>query len=129
MHLLRSLAAFILAHLLAASAIGLTVYPWPECILYGLPIGLMFSVVGFPYLVIEIPAAILIYYSITHCKISSVRIILFIALTTLGSYVGLTIAPKEGDNIIYPLGFLLAGFIFSFTISTYGIISKRKGWT
>ena len=129
MHLLRSLFVFLVAHLLAACAVGFAATPWPECLLFfGLPMGIFFSIAGWPYLVIEFPSFILIYYSITRCKTYSVRIILFFALIILGSYVGFTIALKAGDDKIYPFGFLSAGFIFTLTIATYGIISKRKGW-
>lgn len=120
-------AAVLVGHFLAAQAVGLSAYSWPDCLLLGIPTGVFFALGGFPYLILELPTAAVIYWAFYCCRIASTRVLIAIVSSTLGSAIGYVVAPRVGEGgRLYHEGYAVAGFVFAVTILIAAYLTSPK---
>ena len=122
---LRALTV-LLGHVLAAQAVGWSAYSWPECLFYGVAAGVLFAVGGFFYLVLEIPAAVVMFWAFDLCQSNWSRVLCAIGCAIVCSGVGYGISPPVGAGRLYPEGYCFAGLVFAATVTVAALLTGRR---
>jgi hypothetical protein len=120
-------AAILVGHFVAAQAVGFSIWAWPDFVVLGLPSGVVLAFFGFPYLILELPTAAVIYWVFDCCRTAFTRVLIVIVSPTLGSAIGYGIAPRVGESgRLHHGGYVAAGSVFTITILIAAFVTRPK---
>ena len=129
MRIILRVLGIVIGHFAAACCVAWSEVPWPANIAGWLPMGILFAVVGFPILAIEIPAAIVIYVVYDALRSLWAKRVTLCLLLALCGLLGPKFNPISGADEPYHCGSIMAGAVFAAIVWWTASKSRRPAVT